>query len=85
MSAIPLWLPHYNQHYEPLTEDLKNKLLSISAASIDRALKPMRDKLEIKKRSQTRPGTLLKHQIPLKKEIIWDPETPGFVEADTVI
>lgn len=82
--AILLWLPHYDQHYEPLTENLKNKLLTISPASIDRVLKPIRDKLEIKKRSQTRPGTLLRHQIPLKKEIIWNPETPGFFEADTV-
>lgn len=82
--AIPLWLPFYDQHYEPLKQDLKNKLLIISAASIDRTLKPIRDKLEIKQRCQTRPGTLLKHQIPFKKAVWWDPETPGFVEADTV-
>ncbi len=39
-------------------------------------LKPIRDRLEIKKRSQTRPGTLLKHQIPFKKEVPWNPDTP---------
>jgi hypothetical protein len=82
--AIPLWLPYYDQHYEPLSEAVKNKLLLISAASIDRVLKPIRDKLEIKKRCQTRPGTLLKHQIPFKKEVNWNPEAPGFVESDTV-
>lgn len=82
--AIPLWLPYYDQHYEPLSEDLKNKLVTISASSIDRILKPIRDKLEIKQRCQTRPGTLLRHQIPFKKEVLWNPETPGFVEADTV-
>lgn len=82
--AIPLWLPHYCQHYELLSEELHNKLLTISPASIDRVLKPIRDKIEIKKRCRTRPGTLLKHQIPFKKEVLWDPETPGFVESDTV-
>lgn len=82
--VIPLWLPYYDLHYESLSEDLKNKLLTISPASIDRVLKPVRDKLEIKQRCQTRPGTLLKHQIPYKKEVIWNPKIPGFVEADTV-
>jgi hypothetical protein len=83
-AAIPLWLPYYEQHYEPLSEELKNKLLTISPASIDRALKTVRDTLEIKQRCQTRPGTLLKHQIPFKKEVLWNPKIPGFVEADTV-
>jgi hypothetical protein len=82
--AIPLWLPYYSQHYETLSEEIYSKLLTISSASIDRVLKPIRDRLEIKKRSQTRPGTLLKHQIPFKKEVPWSPDTPGFVEADTV-
>lgn len=82
--AIPLWLPHYDQHYEPLSQQLRDRLLSISPATIDRVLKPIRDQLEIKKRCQTRPGTLLKQHIPFKKEVPWNPGVPGFVEADTV-
>jgi hypothetical protein len=79
-AAIPLWLPHY----ATLALEIEQKLLSISTATIDRVLKPLRDSLEIKRRCQTRPGTLLKKQIPYKLDIPWSPSTPGFVEADTV-
>lgn len=83
-AAIPLWLPYYCQHYEALSEEIQHKLLMISSASIDRVLKPLRDKLEVKRRCGTKPGTLLRNQIPFKKDVPWDPDTPGFVEADTV-
>ncbi|HVV69453.1 MAG TPA: integrase [Gammaproteobacteria bacterium] len=83
-AAIPLWLPKYGQHYGELSEEIQHKLLTISSASIDRALKPLRDRIEIKKRSQTKPGTLLKHKIPYKLDVPWNSSLPGFVEADTV-
>ena len=81
---IPLWLPYYEKHYGELSETYKEKLLTISAATIDRLLKPIRDLLVLKKRKSPAPGTLLKHQIPLKKDVLWDTTRPGFVEADTV-
>ena len=83
-AAIPLWLPFYSQHYETLTAEVEEKLLRISKPSIDRALRPLRHSLEIKKRCQTRPGTLLNKQIPYKLDVPWNPRAPGFVEADTV-
>lgn len=83
-AAIPLWLPHYAEHYGALSAEVKKKLLAISTPTIDRVLRPLRHSLEIKKRCQTRPGTLLKKQIPYKLDVPWDPKTPGFVEADTV-
>lgn len=39
---------------------------------------------EIKGRSGTKPGTLLKHQIPVRIFTPWDEETPGFLEIDLV-
>lgn len=83
-AAIPLWLPSYSQHYGTLSLEVKQKLLRISIASIDRVLRPLRDNLELKKHCQTKPGTLLKKQVPYKLEVPWDPKMPGFVEADTV-
>ena len=50
--VIPMWLPFYDKHYGELCEQTRNKLLVMSAATIDRALKPVRDKLTIKKRRQ---------------------------------
>src|SRR5260370_26147481 len=58
------------------------KLLKISAATIDRRLRPERRKYELRSRSRTRPGTLLKHQIPIRTFSDWDEQRPGFAEID---
>jgi hypothetical protein len=63
---------------------VRQKLTQISAATIDRMLAPERKKLQLKGRSYTRPGTLLKHQIPIRTFFDWDERKPGFFEADTV-
>lgn len=68
----------------PLDSDTRQKLLSISPATIDRLLAPVRKKLQIKGRATTKPGTLLKHQIPVKTFSQWNDTTPGFVEIDLV-
>lgn len=62
----------------------KRLLLQISATTIDRLLKAERRKLEIKGRSGTKPGPLLKHQIPVRIFTPWNEQTPGFVEIDYV-
>jgi hypothetical protein len=80
--AIPLWLPFYEKEYEPLETVLKDKLLHASPATIDRLLKPFRA-LYKKGRCTTKPGTLLKNQIPISTNH-WDVSRPGFFEADTV-
>lgn len=81
-AAIPLWLPFYEQEFEPLTSELHDRPLAVSSATIDRLLKPVRV-LHTKGRCGTRPGTLLKNQIPIKTHN-WDVTKPGFFEADTV-
>jgi hypothetical protein len=60
------------------------KLSQMSAATIDRLLRPEREKQTVKGRSHTRPGTLLKHQIPLRTFSEWDDARPGFLEMDLV-
>lgn len=67
-----------------LTPRTKEKLLRISAASIDRLLQPERRKQQLRRRSQTKPGTLLKHQIPIRTFAEWDEAQPGFAEIDLV-
>jgi len=64
--------------------ETKKKLLRISAATIDRLLRQERKKYELKGRSLTKPGTLLKHQIPIRTFSEWDEQRPGFVEIDLV-
>ena len=81
-SILEEWLNHYDKHYPPLAPDIKQKLISISSATIDRILKPYRA-LSLRGRTGTKPGSLLKTQIPIMTDQ-WDNDIPGFVEADTV-
>lgn len=64
--------------------ETRAKLLRISAATIDRLLKPERRKHELRGRSGTKPGTLLKKQIPIRTFAEWDDLQPGFAEIDLV-
>jgi len=59
-------------------------LLQISPATIDRLLRPEREKHTVKGRAMTKPGTLLKHQVPIRTFSDWDDERPGFLEMDLV-
>lgn len=67
-----------------LTEPSRGKLRGISASSIDRLVAGERKKQTIKGRSNTKPGTLLKNQIPIRTFSDWDEQRPGFVEIDLV-
>jgi hypothetical protein len=62
----------------------KQKLSRLSAATIDRLLRDERKKYQLKGRGHTRPGTLLKHQVPFRTFSEWDEERPGFLEIDLV-
>jgi hypothetical protein len=67
-----------------ISAELEAKLMRISAASIDRLLAPERKKHELKGRGGTKPGTLLKHQVPVRTFADWDNAHPGFLELDLV-
>jgi hypothetical protein len=67
-----------------LERETRSKLLSISAATIDRLLAPSRKRYLLRARSQTKPGTLLKHQIPIRTFADWNELRPGFLEIDLV-
>lgn len=67
-----------------LTASTKEKLLRISAATVDRLLQPERRKQQLRRRAHTKPGTLLKHQIPIRTFAEWDEQQPGFAEIDLV-
>ncbi len=82
-AALPLWVPHYATSFRPLSDETLALLRTISAATIDRLLKPIRAKVGRRGLSGTKPGTLLKKQIPIQTGV-WDVTQPGFMEADTV-
>jgi len=60
------------------------RVCGMSAATIDRRLGGERKRLELKGRSGTKPGSLLKSQIPIRTWAQWNENAPGFVEIDLV-
>jgi hypothetical protein len=67
-----------------VTKEVEAKLRKMSASTIDRLLSVQRKKMCLKGRSTTKPGTLLKHDIPIRTGTEWPEGKPGFVEMDTV-
>ena len=74
------------RHFRELTisEETAALLVSMSAATIDRRLADERAKYRLRGRVGTKPGSLLKSQIPVRTWAEWDDAVPGFVEIDTV-
>lgn len=67
-----------------LAPSTKEKLLRISATTVDRLLQPERRKQQLRRRAHTKPGTLLKHQIPIRTFAEWNEQQTGFAEIDLV-
>lgn len=66
-----------------LAPETKTLLLQISRSSIDRCLAPARF-TQPHGRSTTKPGSLLKKQIPIRTFADWNEDQPGFLEIDCV-
>jgi len=62
---------------------VREKLLEMSASTAERLLQRIRRSLE-RGVSTTLPGTLLRHQIPIRTYEDWSENRPGFMEIDLV-
>jgi hypothetical protein len=80
-AIIDLWLPFYDK--QKLPDDVKNKLLNMSPATIDRLMASQKAKFNKLGLATTKPGSLIKKHIPVKTGQ-WNENLPGFLEADTV-
>ena len=81
-ALLPDWLPWIRQHYRP-SAAVEKQLLGISARQIDRRLQAKKQAQRRRIYGRTKPGCLLKHQIPVKTDSC-DVKTPGFAEIDLV-
>lgn len=81
-AAIPHWLPWLKRRttVPPAVEAQRRR---ISARQIDRRLRERKRRIKRRLYGTTRPGSLLKHQIPIKTEH-GDVRTPGYLEIDLV-
>ena len=81
-AILPAWMPWIRKRYKPSAET-ERQLLEISARQIDRRLAGKKSQCRQRLYGQTKPGTLLKHHIPVKTDS-WNVTTPGFAEIDLV-
>jgi transposase InsO family protein len=81
-ALLPLWMPWIKHHFR-VTARIEQQLLQISPRQIDRRLQGHKRTLRKRLYGRTKPGTLLKHQIPIRTTH-WDVTTPGYVEIDLV-
>src|ERR1043166_7205860 len=75
VAALAQWVPAYEQDHRRLDSDVQESLLLASAATLDRLLKPIR--AEHRRRTTTRPGTVLRQEIPIRTE--WSDEAAGYL------
>lgn len=81
-ALLPEWMPWIRRRFR-LSAATEQQLLRISARSIDYRLKGEKLKQRRRLYGRTKPGSLLKHHIPLKTDR-WEVEVPGFTEIDLV-
>src|SRR5205814_7490013 len=81
-ALLPLWLPWARRRWD-LSATVCQQLRRISARQIDRRLAPAKRQLRTRRYGRTKPGTLLKHHIPIKTDH-WNVTRPGFTEIDLV-
>lgn len=67
-----------------LSDDVRARLLAISPSTVDRLLYKIRHGVRPSGLGTTKPGTLLKGQVPIRTFSDWEDDRPGFMEADLV-
>lgn len=89
-ASMRVWLDALQAHGEltldrgGYTEQIRAELLSMSPATIDRYLAPVRKTMKLKGISTTKPGVLLRNSITIRKAGDEVEAEPGFFEIDTV-
>ena len=77
------WLPYYERRFGGLSSGQRRLVGQASAATLDRLLAPARAQYSGRGRCGTKPGGLLKSEIPIRTGT-WDLSRPGYLEADSV-
>src|SRR3989304_2708302 len=79
-ALLPLWLPRAQEHLR-LPPEVVRQVLRISPRQMDRRLKGHKRQMKKRLYGRTKPGTLLKHPIPLRTDP-WGVTAPGWAEVD---
>src|SRR5262249_35504622 len=79
-ALLPVWLPWARRRLK-ISPDLEQRLLAMSPRTMDRRLGPLKRRLGRRLYGRTKPGSLLKHHIPVQTSS-WSESRPGFTEID---
>lgn len=80
-GMMPDWLASYEAYEKSVSVNIREQLLAASPRTLDRLLHPLR--VQSRRPSLTRPGSLLRQQIPIRGSV-WEDNKPGWLEVDTV-
>lgn len=80
-GMMPDWVASYEAHEKSVSGSVREQLLAASPRTLDRLLHPLR--VQARRPSLTRPGSLLRQQIPIRGSV-WEENKPGWLEVDTV-
>ncbi len=83
VAILRQWLPYYERRFGGLSSGQRRLVGQASAATLDRLLAPARAQHPGRGRCGTKPGGLLKSEIPIRTGT-WDLSRPGYLEADSV-
>lgn len=81
-ALIPAWLAKARERFG-FGQDVSQQLLAMSARTMDRLLANEKRTRKRRLYGRTKPGALLKHQVPLRTDR-WDVDSPGYTELDLV-
>jgi hypothetical protein len=82
---MPLLTEAMERHgHLKLAPEIRTRLLAMSAATIDRALRSVRDHAVGRARRRTAPSLAIRRSIPVRTFSDWHDPPRGFVEADLV-
>ena len=80
-AMMPEWVPAFEAYEKRMPEEVRDRLVAASGRTLDRLLAPLRG--QGGGRSLTRPGTILRQQIPIRGSL-FEENKAGWLEVDTV-
>ena len=82
---VPILAEAMERHgHLQLAPEVRTGLLAMSAATIDRALRDVREGTGARKRRNAPPSAAIRRAVPVRTFADWGDPSPGFVEADLV-
>ncbi len=82
---VPILVEAMERHgHLQLAPEVRSRLLAMSASTIDRSLREVREQAGGRRRRRAAPPSSIRRSIPVRTFTDWEDPPPGFVEADLV-